>query len=188
MARGKAHTEYTFRQVVEQKVPKFIERGRYGEQLRRYLDRFERWQLHILIHEELFADPVRHLNKVCTFLGIEDTFYNDQEWITDAVNRSSTIRSTVLHRAISSVAKWMRDRNGFRQALDALKKTGLTDQIKQANREPRDYPEMPDELRRELDDYYSDTVRDIEEILGRRVRVWREQSTVAIPDLVSRQN
>jgi len=185
MAQGKDHTEYSFQQVVGQKVPKFIERGQYGEQLERYLDRFARSQLRIVIHEELFADPVRHLNEVCGFLGVENMFYSDQDWITDAVNSSSTVRSTTLHRAIGTVAKWMRNRSGFRQALDALKKTGLTNRIKKANKQTRDYPEMPDELRRELDDYYADTVRNVEEILGRRIRAWREHSTAAIPKSLS---
>jgi hypothetical protein len=186
MARGKNHTERSFRQVVSQKILKFIERGRYGRQLERYLDRFGRSQLRILIHEEVFADPVRHLNELCTFLGVEDTFCHNQDWITEVVNRSSTVRVPLLHRAIGTAAKWMRDHDGFRQALDALKKTGLTNRIKEANKEPRDYSGMPDDLRRELDDCYASTVRKVEEILGRRIHVWREQSTAAIPESVSR--
>lgn len=186
MARGKNHTEYSFQQVVDRKVSKFVKRGRYGVQLKRYLERFKRAQLQVVIHEELFADPVHHLNELCAFLGVEDTFYRDQDWITDAVNRSSTVRSTFFHRAIGTVAKWMRDRNGFRQALDALKKTGLTDRIKQANKQSRDYPDIPSDLRFELDNYYGSTVQEVEEILGRRIRVWRKQSTATIPESVSR--
>ena len=187
MARGKKHTEYSFRRVVEQKVPKFIQRGRYGEQLERYLDRFERSQLQIVVHEELFEEPVRHLNELCAFLEVEDAFYGGQDWITEAVNRSSSIRSPFLQRVIGTTAKWMRDREGFRQVLDALKKTGLTDQVKQANKAPRDYPPMPVDLRRKLDDYYVSTVLKTEEILGRRIPSWREQSTATIPESGSLQ-
>ncbi len=187
MARGKNHTQYSFRQVVDQKISKFIERGQYGKQLECYLNRFKRSQLQVVIHEELFVDPGQHLNKLCAFLGVGDTFYQGQDWIADAVNRSSTIRSPLLQRAIGAVAKWMRSRNGFRQVLDVLKNTGLTDRVKQVNKEPRDYPEMSSDLRQELDEYYASTVQRVEKVLGRRIPDWRDQSTATIPESVSRQ-
>jgi len=177
MARGKEHTRHSFREVVQNRSPRFIERGRYGEQLRRYLSHFARSQILILIHEELFGEPVQHLNGICSFLGVEDTFYRDQPWITDAINRSSAVRSTALHRAIGNTAKWMRDHEGFRQVLDLLKKTGLTDRIKKANKAPRDYPDMPYEVRRELDQYYASTVQRVEEVLDRKIQPWRDRST-----------
>ena len=56
-----------------------------------------------------------------------------------------------------------------------LKATGITDLIKGANREPREYPEMDPELRKELDKKYASTVRRVEEILWRKVQGWREK-------------
>jgi hypothetical protein len=188
MARGKDHTMSSFEEIVERRSPRFIERGLYGKQLERYLSHFDRSQIRVLVHEELFANPTRHLNALCAFLEVEDTFYRDQDWITEAVNPSSTVRSSVLQQMIGTAAKWMRDREGFRQVLDALKKTGITDQIKQANKEPRDYPEMPVGLRRDLDGYYTSTVRKVEKIIGRRIPAWREQSTAAIPESQSLQD
>jgi hypothetical protein len=69
----------------------------------------------------------------------------------------------------------MRHTEGARQLLDALKATGLTDLIKDANREPREYPEMDPEVRKELDEYFVLTVRRIEEILGREIEAWRDK-------------
>ncbi len=182
MARGKDHTTCSFREVVQHQSARFIRRGRYGKQLERYLSCFDRTQLLILIHEELFADPARHLNRICSFLGVDATFYENQPWITDAVNRSSTVQSTVLHRVIGKAAKWMRDHEGFRQALDLLKKSGVTDRIKEANRASREYPDMPDDLQRKLDQHYTPTIRRVEEILGRRIGAWRKRSTVSFPE------
>jgi hypothetical protein len=182
MARGKDHTMSPFEEIVERRSPRFIERGLYGKQLERYLSHFERSQIRVLVHEELFADPTRNLNALCAFLEVEDTFYRDQDWIMEAVNPSSTVRSFLLQQIIGTAAKWMRDREGFRQVLDALKKTGLTDQVKQANKAARDYPPMPVDLRRELDEYYASTVLKTEEILGRRIPNWRERSTAMISE------
>ena len=78
---------------------------------------------------------------------------------------------------IGNTAKWMRDHEGFRQVLDLLKKTGLTDRIKKANKAPREYPDMPCELRCELDRYYASTVQRVEEVLDREICTWRNRST-----------
>jgi hypothetical protein len=179
MARGKKHTTRSFQEVVQSRSPRFIKRGRYGKQLDRYLSHFDRSQIHILVHEELFADPIEHLNEICSFLGVDDTFYRDQSWITDTVNRSSTVRSTILHRMIGRTAKWMRDHVGFRQMLDLLKKSGITDRVKEANKATRDYPDMPYELRHELDQYYAPTVQRVEEMLNREIQPWRNRSTAS---------
>lgn len=175
-ARGKGHTDKSFEQIVGERDPRFIERGCYDEQLRRYLSLFDRRKLLILIHEELFSHPVRSLNRVCSFLDVDDTFFQDQSWITEKVNRSSQVRSTVVHRMVGATAKWMRDHWGFRQILDFIKWTGAARQIKQVNREVREYQPMPREVRTELDEYYAPTLRYVEDVIGRRVETWRARS------------
>lgn len=179
MAKGKNHTSMSFEEVVQQREERFIERGRYGRQLDRYLDRFDREQLLILIHEEVFESPSESLNRVCSFLGVDNTFYQNQAWITEKVHPSSTERSILLHRAIGAVAKWMRQHQGTRQVLDWLKSIGLAGRLKKANKKTRQYPEMPSGLRRELDQYYSDTLVSVEELLGRKIAVWRDRSMIA---------
>ncbi len=181
MSRGKEHTTRSFQEVVQCRLPRFIERGRYGEQLERYLSYFDRSKILVLVHEEMFDEPTQHLNKVCSFLGIDDSFYRNQSWITEPVNRSSTIRSTLLHRGISTAAKWMRDREGLRQMLDLLKASGITDRIKQINKVHRDYPDMPNNLREELDQYYAPTIQRVEEVLNRHIWPWRDRSSAFIP-------
>ena len=78
---------------------------------------------------------------------------------------------------IGNTAKWMRDHEGFRQVLDFLKRTGLTDRIKKVNKAPRNYPDMPYELRFELDQHYAPTVQRVEEVLDREIWTWRNRST-----------
>lgn len=78
----------------------------------------------------------------------------------------------LLHRLIGKSATLMRTNAGTRQLLDGLKKTGIADWIKQANKRERLYPEMSTDLRAELDEYYAETIRRVEGILGRRVEAW----------------
>ena len=180
MARGKNHTEQSFEELVREREERFIERGRYGRQLNRYLEFFNRDQLLILIHEELFAQPVESLNRICSFLGIGDEFFRDQSSVTETVHGASAVHSTILHRMIGTVATWMRKHSRFRQILDLAKKSGLAPWLKKANRKERPYPEMSDELRHTLDEYYARTIQRVEQILGRRLDVWRSRSTRAL--------
>ena len=82
MARGKGHTSMSFEEVVQSREARFIERGRYARQIERYLDYFERDQILILIHEEVFNAPSESLNKICSFLGVDDMFYRNQLGLT----------------------------------------------------------------------------------------------------------
>jgi hypothetical protein len=175
MARGKGDVEITFREAVRTRDPRFIERGRYEEQIERYLSLFDRESLLLLIHEELFRNPSWHLNRTADFLEVDDTFYRNQSWLSTKVNRSSAARSEWINNLIESTAKWMRGREGLRQILDALKHTGITDKIKEANTRRRDYPSMAEDLRKELDDYYAPTVRYVEKKVGRCIDAWRER-------------
>jgi len=49
-------------------------RGRYKEQLERYLERFPRENLHIICSEDFFLDPESELVKVFDFLGVDKEF------------------------------------------------------------------------------------------------------------------
>jgi hypothetical protein len=125
---------------------------------------------------------VEALNRICSFLNVDDEFFQDQPWITETVHGASSVRSSVLHRTIGAVAPWMRTHRGFRQILDLAKKIGLASWLKQANRKERSYPKMSDELRHILDEYYIRTIQRAEQILGRRVGVWRSLSTQHLPE------
>jgi hypothetical protein len=55
---------------VEQKWRSYIARGRYAEQLGRWLEHFDREQIHVAISERYFADPVRVVGEVVEFIGL----------------------------------------------------------------------------------------------------------------------
>jgi hypothetical protein len=65
--------------------------------------------------------------------------------------------------------------------LDLLKASGITDRIKQINKVHRDYPDMPNNLREELDQYYAPTIQRVEEVLNRHIWPWRDRSSAFIP-------
>lgn len=180
MSHGNDEIDCTFEEVVHQKRKPQIEQGLYGIQLDRYLSHFDQDQLLILISEEVFSDPSASLNNICSFLGVDDTFYQDQEWIASRENRAARTRSRLALEVMSAVGGWMRHTEGARQVLDMVKATGFTNLIKDANREPREYPEMNPEVRKKVDEQYGPTVRRVEEILGREIRRWRDKMVSGI--------
>ena len=180
MNRGLSEVDCAFEQVVRERKEPYIGNGRYGEQLDEYLSYFDRDQLLILISEEVFSEPSATLNHICSFLGVDDTFYQGQEWIADRENRAARNRSNFVLSVIQVIGTWMRHTEGARQVLDAFKAIGIADMIKGANREPREYPEMDSELRKELDKQYVPTVRRVEEILGRKIDAWRDKMMTGV--------
>jgi hypothetical protein len=177
MARGKGTVSDELIKMVEAKGKRFIKRGYYDKQLERYYSYFDKNQILVVIHEELFSDPVQHLNRICSFLGVEEDFYQEQEWIYRNVNSSSAVRSAVLQRMIEQTALWMRDHELSRKALNYLKELGITDWLKSKNSEPRDYPPMSSEVQRKLDHHYISTIQGVEHLLGRQIKCWRRRTS-----------
>lgn len=52
----------------------FLEFGNYSEQVRRYLARFPREQIHISFYEDRGIDPTRWFKSIVRFLGVDDSF------------------------------------------------------------------------------------------------------------------
>ncbi len=174
MARRKRHTHLSFEEVIECEEARFIERGDYYEQLYTYLEQFSREQLLILIHEEVFREPAEHLQKVCHFLEVDPAFYrrDGDANLREEENRAGGYHSLWLYDAIGKTAKLMREHYLTGRLLDALKATGMTDEILEVNRKPQDYPPMQPAHRKYLRDYYASSMKELEALLGRRVAVW----------------
>lgn len=172
MARWKGHTDLEFEEVVQSREPRFIGRGRYGEQLAAYYDLFGPDQILVVIHEDVFDAPSRSLNKICNFLGVDDTFFQDQEWIFARENSSAALHSRIGGRLIGKVAKWMRHRRVLRDVLDLIKRAGIAEWMKSLNRQEHQYPPMSPDLRRELGKYYRSDILQTEELIGRRIDAW----------------
>lgn len=71
--------------------------GRYGEQLRRYAERFDSSRLLVLFHDELESDPDALWRRLCEFLEIDPGFRPDLE---QRVFAGRTPRSRWLRRLV----------------------------------------------------------------------------------------
>ena len=146
--------------------PVYINRGRYGVQIRPYVELFGRENVLLLIFEEYVADQVRTLQDVARFLAISTGPFDDlapaveHQTVGEMYWRSSSVRGMVDSRLFDAVRAYMPApvRHAVRGAL--------------SNR-LEEKPEFSPELRREIWRFVEDDVCTIEGMLGRRLDVWR---------------
>lgn len=149
--------------------PAYVNRTRYGVQIRPYLELFGRDKVLLLILEEYTHDPLRTLGQIAEFLGIcPDAFRSvdltarhrtAQEWYLRDSYR--TIPNSAVFRAVASrVPSSLRTavRPYFCNRLEAK-------------------PEFSAELKETLWRLLADDVETMEELLGRRLDIWRKGYT-----------
>jgi hypothetical protein len=78
----------------------YVATGLYGQQLRRYLERFKHDQLRIYLYEDLVAEPADLMRDLYGFLGVDDAFQPDM-----TVRRNVTRPPTRLDRLPAPVRR-----------------------------------------------------------------------------------
>jgi hypothetical protein len=80
----------------------YLQRGLYYEQLRTYLELFDREQIHIVLFEDLKRDSHAVLKNLCAFLGVDDSFEFDT---SKKKNVRHQYKSRRLERVLSSTSR-----------------------------------------------------------------------------------
>jgi hypothetical protein len=136
--------------------------SRYHEQLSRYFDAFPRGQIHVLLAEDLKRNPLRVMQELYRFVGVDPEFVPDLEtphnvggipasMLLERVFTRSTIRSAVAPWIPKRAANWAR----------RLRTWNL-----------RQAPPLPEELRMELSRHFRDDIARTSELIGRSLEHW----------------
>lgn len=170
MAKQKNHTNTaTFKEVIDQKEPKFIERGLYYKQLKTYYELFDSKQIMVLFFDEVFKDPEYWLTQVCRFLGVDATFYQNNASIKERVFEASAYKSAaLLNKQISLVHK-MRRSKALSSVLDWMKRKGFADRIKKMNMVEQQYEKISERDAAELQQYYCEDLKALASLLNRNL-------------------
>jgi hypothetical protein len=148
-----------------------LPRGFYGEQLGRYLTRFPRERLLVLIFEEIFADEVataQALERIAGFLGVDPAPFAAAD-IGRRINENSGVpRFRAGYRLAHQARRKLRDWD-MNWALDLVQKSGIKRGLFGGTSPPPALsPEEKDRLSRT---YASDGAR-LAQILGREAPLW----------------
>lgn len=131
-----------------------LARGRYAEQVRKYLEFFPREQMHFFVFEDFVRDPKPALRTLFDFIGVTPDVDIDAQ---SSPNKGYVPRSVPL--------VWY-----SRKLFDNTVPHKL---ITKLNRGPRrGYPSMPSGTRELLLEYYRPHNRELAEILGWDLSAW----------------
>ena len=148
--------------------PRYINRSRYGVQIRPYIELFGRENILLLIFEEYVADQLATLAAVAEFLGIDGTEFRDVD--TSARHKSVGERQIKFRTAEkftrTSLFRSMRDiiPEGFRHTI---RYRLLSNQLAET-------PHFDQELKELIWRFVAGDVMEIEDYLGRVIPQWRE--------------
>ncbi len=141
--------------------------GHYYKHLKRYYEQFNTHQIRVYLYDDFSADPIRVLQDIFRFLGVDKTFIPDMRHkanvsgvqknkftailINTFFNRPNPVRFMARH-LLPEELRWqfttnIRNRNLRRQTI-------------------------PPEIRRELTTYFRDDILQLQELIGRDLSSW----------------
>jgi Sulfotransferase family len=146
---------------------RYVELGKYGEQLRRLYDHFDHKQVLLLRYRDLVDEPAPTLDRVCRFLGVETGLVgtvppdNTRPYLTDNLTTrafSAAMRAGARVGALLPPEVW----RGISQPL-----------LHSMHRRSRDErPRLSSEQRRRLLEHFRDDIRLLGEVTGTSYDDW----------------
>lgn len=149
---------------------RYLELGRYGEQLEHLFQVFPREQVHVLRYKELVDEPARSIDAICEFLGVEAGLVdsipssNMSGWADDTPTNTLLRRTIRAGAALGSLAPPQAWRRVSKPIVRALR------------RDTPHRPHLETTQRRELVEYFREDVAVLERLLGRPFHDWVSDS------------
>ena len=140
-----------------------------GKQLARVYEQAARERVHVVVFDDVVADPGRVYRAVLKFLQTPD----DGRAVFDAHNPGRLPRFRYLNRKLSDAhAKLAQVKTAFgiRRSFNG---GALLQRLKRLNSRADSRPPLRPEFRRALADYFADEVRLLESLLSRDLSHWR---------------
>lgn len=117
----------------------YLDRGRYAEQIERYLQHFSADQILVETFEELEDDPETVYLRACRFVGVDESFRPEN--LGEQINAYARYRSPALRRLTKPLPKRLRDAvarinrlpdNGYQPMLSSTRQR-IEEQLGQDN-------------------------------------------------------
>lgn len=140
-------------------------RGRYGEQLTRYLELFPRDRLIVFLQEDLSRRPAEMMAELCRFLGVDDNFEFDttkRHNVTDGVPKRIWLSRLFAEQS--------RLKDAARKVVPVAVRNALFERFYHSNFEKR--PPLDPAIRRMLRDEFRDDILVLQDLIGRDLSAW----------------
>ena len=134
----------------------------FGEQVQRYLDTFGRSHVHVILQDELSADPGATYRATVEFLRVDSSHVPQ----FGKLNVNKAVRSRMLQKLYFATAA-----PGHR-AVRRLVPAPVRRRLLAMNARATPRPEMPSHVRRRLERVFRDDVARLGDLLGRDLSGW----------------
>lgn len=144
---------------------RYVDRGRYDEQLRRYLDRFNREQLCIVMHEDLTQHPADLARTLFEHVGVDPSV---PPALNRRVNKSGVPDRRWVHRLLTGLQP-------VREALDPVIPEPVVDWANALKNRNLEKPPLDPAVRARLIDTFRPHVRRLETLLDKDLSHWLDE-------------
>lgn len=139
---------------------------RFADQLRHWFDAFGRDRIHVIVFDDLVADPRQVYRRTLEFLGVDPDYDVD----LSVYNPNRRARSGLIQRLIFAPPGPLRALFGKLRALPVAHR--LRDRLVSANSRKAARAEMDPELRRSLTEEFAPQVAQLGQLVGRDLSAW----------------
>jgi hypothetical protein len=166
----------TFAQFVEEDR-EFLPTGLYARGIHRFLQYFPRQNIHIIIFDDIVANPRSVLRDLYTFLDVSPDFRPPS--LQERINARKEVRWPFLRDVLSAATYTLNHTPRLRWLLllqRRLKLNRIRDWLSLANTRPSNsaYQPMPEKTRKFLRDYYAESNIRLGKLLGIDLSHWNE--------------
>jgi hypothetical protein len=159
-------------QTFIEKNQEVVDRGKYAQQLHRYLDHFSRDQLLVIIFERFIQDPELVHREIGDFLGVSPDLFSVPE---HKQNSSYIPRFPRLRASVRRIAVFLRQ-HGIDRVVEWAKEVGVDRMLGNAG----SLPPMKDGDRRYLADRYAQEIEEVESLLNWDLEIWKSKNAVDV--------
>lgn len=149
--------------------PEYLRESCYAQLLKNYLKFFKKEQILFLVYEDINKDPLRFIQTIYQFIGVEPSFIPSVLWQRfneDRVPRFPTLERWLLIISYK-IQFW-----GWHRWWWRLKKLGLEKAVALINTKKYSLSMLNQLTLEKLKVYFKDDIRELEEIIGRKLTEW----------------
>lgn len=174
----------TFEDAIKDRAlkPYYIDTGFYYSQLKKWFDVFPRENFLVLIHDDIKKDPVKFIQGIYKFLGIDASFvppsvHTEIDWAA-----KNALKIPFLNLTIVKVKRFLFHHPKifklFVVPARFFKMNRLVERIRKGNyrkegRERSERPSIPEGTRKYLQDLYREEIKNLEKLINRDLSFWR---------------
>ncbi len=144
---------------------RYVDRGRYDEQLERYFERFDREQIRVFLHKDLQEAPDELARSLFSHIGVDPAV----EGVVDRrVNKSGIPENPWMHRVLTGLQP-------IREALAPVIPETVVDWANALKNRNLQKPEMDPATRQHVRSLFRPHVERLEEMIERDLSHWLDE-------------